>query len=59
MRFPHLAGFQQCQLFDTFFSNSAMNEIRTKVISYRNTAAAIGGGGGGGEKAAAGEFWEI
>lgn len=43
MRFPHLAGFQQCQLFDTFFRNSTMNEIQTKAISYWNkVAAAVG-----------------
>lgn len=29
----HLAGFQQCQLFDTFLGNSTMNEIQTKPIS--------------------------
>ena len=43
MRFPHIGGFQQCQLFDTFSSHSAMNEIQMKPIAYWNKVSIIGG----------------
>lgn len=29
MRFPHIVGFQQCQLFDTCSGHSEMNEVAT------------------------------
>ena len=41
MRFPHIAGFQQCQLFDTFSGHSAMNEIQMKPIAYWNNKVSI------------------
>lgn len=42
MRFPHIAGFRQCQLFDTFSGPSAMNEIQMKAIAYWNKVSIIG-----------------
>lgn len=43
MRFPHIVGFQQCQLFDTFSGHSAMNEIQMKPIAYWNKVSIIAG----------------
>ena len=43
MSSPHIAGFQQCQLFDILSSHSAMNEIQTKPIAYWNKVSIIGG----------------
>lgn len=41
MRFPHIVGFQQCQLFDTFSGHSAMNEIQMKPIAYLGRRVSI------------------
>lgn len=53
MRFPHIVGFQQCQLFDTFPGHSEMNEIQMKPIACWYKVSIIAGAA---QKAETGEF---
>lgn len=42
MRFPHIVGFQQCRLFDTFSGHFAMTEIQMKPMPIGVKVSVIG-----------------